>query len=276
MSKQAVNKIKDQIIQDGLVVENKVKKWFTWDRVIAYLIIIGLVIYLFNLDACRNRDFQAQKAQLDSVTLLKQKLVKDTNRLGQVIIKQNVIITDDQENFKKLVEEKFALQKKDQKNIKTIRALTQEITSTGVKDVNVPYEEDEEWVSSPDDTALAGIPCDSLSYVHVPKQVSINEEFFKLSASVNKEGIHIDSINFPDTQRIVTLEKKGGLFKRDITGKLKVFKKKELQIIVLHTNPYVKTEGMNSINYQPKVKGRWVERGLIIAATVLATLKFLK
>lgn len=247
------------------------KQFFTSGRFIPWAIIVGLIIFLFQIDTCRNRDFQAQKAAMDSVTLANQKLVQDTNKLGQTVSTQAVIISTSQGDIKKLAEDNFNLTGKLNKRIKQVNALLQMKTTTGVTNVDVPFEEDEEWISSPADSALVGIPCDSLSYIHVPQKAIISDPFFKFNSTVTKKGIHIDSLQFPDSQRVVIVETKGGLLKRDINGKLKLYRRPTMEVMVLHTNPYVKTEGMSSVVYQPRVKGRWLERILVAAVTAVAT-----
>jgi hypothetical protein len=104
------------------------------------------------------------------------------------------------------------------------------------------------------------------------KHISIDttqDKFFQFDGDVLKNRFKINSINFPDSQRIAIIETKGGMFKRDINGKLKIFKRKTLEIQVLHTNPYIKVNGMSSIVYKPQVKSRWFERGVLIGAGFL-------
>lgn len=248
--------------------QNNMKKWFTTDRIIMIGLIVTLIILLLNIDSCRGRKFSQQQGKIDSLTLANQKLVQDTNKLGQIISKQEIILTDNQKDLKKLTEDYFALQTKDKKRVKQINALIQEKTSTGVKDVDIPFEEEDEWVDSPADTALQGIPCDSLGYVKVPQSLNHSEEYFQFKAKLLKEGLHIDSLNFPDSQRIAVLETKGGLFKRDTSGKVKLYRRPSLEIQVLHTNPYIQVQGLSSVVYQPKPKARWLERAIIFAAGV--------
>ena len=97
---------------------------------------------------------------------------------------------------------------------------------------------------------------------------STQNKDFQIDASVLKDSFKINSIVFPDSQRIAILETKGGFFRRNINGKRPFYTKPKLEIMVLHTNQYIKIEGMSTLIYQPKAKGRWLERILIFGAGV--------
>lgn len=255
------------------------EKIFTVKHMIFGGIIIGLIILLMQVDSCRNRDFQAQQNKIDSLTLANQKLVQDTNRLGQMVQKQLVITTSDQEAIKTLTLSLFNLMRADEKRIKQVDALIQIASKTGVREVEIPYVDLDKQKKFSDsvEKACADVIAfyrknaveltDTTKSGEISKHVVIDstqDKFFQFDADVLKNRFKINSINFPDSQRIAVVETKGGLFKRDINGKVKIFKRKSLEIRVLHTNPYIKVTGMSSVIYKPKVGGRWLER-LIMA-----------
>lgn len=261
MTKQAVNKMAQ--------VQGKVKTFFTSGRFIPWAIIIGLLIFLGTLDTCRNRDFQAQENRLDSVTLANQQLTQEKNRLGQIVSTQPVIITADQEELKKITAKNFQLMSQLEKRIKQVNTLIQEKSITGVEDMYIPYEDKQPFDSSDN-------PCPP-HMIATPKDIKLDTDSnFRFSGTILKDGFKINSIQFPDSQRIAVIETKGGFFKRDINGKRKFFRRKSLEIQVVHTNPYVKTIGLSSVIYQPKVKGRWLERFFIAGAASAATIFLIK
>lgn len=269
-------KIKEVII--------KVENWFTPKRRIYILVGIGimaLVLFLSTCDSCRSSKFHDQ--QVENLTkenlklnLEKQQLIQDTNKLGQTVSKQEVIIVSTQGDLKKLTQDYFNLKSKDNKRIKQVNALFQEKTSTGISNTDIPYEEDDTMAEDSPNQDSVGIPCDSLSYVHVPIKANVDSPYFKFQASIEKKGLHIDSISFPDSLRFALIETKGGLFKRDMNNKLHFHLKPTLEVQALHTSPYVKTQGLSSVIYQPKPKGRWLERVLILLAGATATYFIIK
>lgn len=232
-------------------------------------IVLGLVIFLWQLDSCRNRKFASQQNKLDSITLANQVLIQDKNSIGQTVSKQAVIITEDQEALQDITAKVFNLEKQDEKRIKQINALIQIASRIRVDSINIPFK-DEIAAKKFSDSLIAAC-AEVINYyknnsIPVPQNVSISKEEnpnFQFYGKVIKEGLAIDSINFPDSQRIAVIETKGGLFRRNIEGKVKFYTPRKLEIQVLHTNKYVEITGMSSIIYQPKVRGRWLERLLI-------------
>lgn len=260
------------------------KTIFTTKNIIFGGIVIGLIILLMQVDSCRNRDFRAQQNKIDSLTLANQKLVQDTNRLGQTISKQEVIIasgSEQEKQLKELTATLFNLKKSEEKRIKQVEALIQIASNIHVDPVTIPFVDNakEKKFSDSVEKACADVIAfyrshsveltDTTSKGELAKHVAIDstqDKFFQFNGSVLKSGFRINSINLPDSQRIAVIVAKGGLFKRDVNGKLKIFKRKTMEIQVLHTNKYINITGMSSIVYKPKVKGRWVERLLMIGA----------
>lgn len=267
------------------------KKIFTVKHMIFGGIIVGLIVLLMQVDSCRNRDFQAQQNTIDSLTLANQKLVQDTNRLGQEVSKQMVITTTDQAALKKLTETIFDLMKRDDKRIKQIDALIQIASRTGVREVEIPWVDvarDKRFTDSVEKACAEVIAfyrkntvelTDTTASGEISKHISIDStqnKWFQIDADVLKNRFKINSINFPDSQRIAVVETKGGLFKRDINGKVKLFKRKTLEIMVVHTNPNIKVTGMSSVVYKPNKGGRWLERAILFGGGAAATWFLLK
>ena len=256
-----------------IIIKSKfmLKKYLTTSHLIMVGIIVGLVVLLSQVDSCRGRDFMSQQAKIDSLTLANQQMVQVKNSLDQIVTKQAVIITQDQESLKDLTDSIFALNKKDQKRIKQIDALIQINSQTHVSTVNVPYVIAYYRNST--------VELTDTSNGELSKHVVIDSnqnKHFQFDGSVLKDKFRINSVNFPDKQSISIVETKGGLLKRGIDGKVKLFRKKTMEIQVLHTNPYIKVTGVSSIVYKPPVKGRWVERVILFGAGIAFKVFILK
>ena len=275
-----------------IIIKSKfmLKKYLTTSHLIMVGIIVGLVVLLSQVDSCRGRDFMSQQAKIDSLTLANQQMVQVKNSLDQIVTKQAVIITQDQESLKDLTDSIFALNKKDQKRIKQIDALIQINSQTHVSTVNVPYVDTiaRKKFSDSVEKACADViayyrnstvELTDTSNGELSKHVVIDSnqnKHFQFDGSVLKDKFRINSVNFPDKQSISIVETKGGLLKRGIDGKVKLFRKKTMEIQVLHTNPYIKVTGVSSIVYKPPVKGRWVERAILFGAGIAFKVFILK
>lgn len=247
------------------------KTWFTKERIITYTIILGLIIGLLTLDQCRMSQFRSQQGKLDSTTLVLQGMVIEKNKLGDEVIRQNVIITDDQDNIKNLALDNMNLKKSLANNIKKVKAYAKVQTNTSVVNVDVPYEEDETDFYLP---PIQYDSCDS-NVIRVPKVAVLDTTDLYFKGTVTKDKFRIDSLSLPDTQNII-FATTGGWFKKDINGKRRIYKKPKLEVIVTHTNNYIKTTGLSSSFYDPPPKPRWLERVLIAAGAVAATILLLK
>ncbi len=243
------------------------KTFFTTDRIVGILIIVGLVIALFMVGNCRSNEFLSQKARLDSTSLALQTMVIEKNKLGDEVVRQNVIITDNQGDIKELALDNMNLKKSLANTVKKVKAYAKIQTNTSVVDVDVPYEEDETDFYLP---PIQYDSCDS-NVIRVPKVAILDTPDLYLKGTVTKEKFRIDSLSLPDTQNIV-FATTGGWFKRDINGKRRIYQKPKLEVIVTHTNNYIKTTGLSSSFYDPPPKPRWLERVLIAAGAVAATI----
>jgi hypothetical protein len=267
------------------------KKIFTTKHIIFGAVVIGLIIALIQVDSCRNRDFKKQQGTIDSLTLANQEMVKIVNKQGDTIVKQNVIITQDQASLKSLTADLFDLKKRDERLLKEVQALLQIKSAVTIKNVDVPYKDTVGFKRFSDSleracaevtkyyrgnsVELTDTTKDGVKSKHLVID-SIQNKNFQFDADILKTRLHINSINIPDSQRIAIIVNKGGLFRKDINGKLKIFKRRELQVMVTHTNPYIQTKGMSSVVYKPKVGGRWLERLIMVGAGVAGTLYLTK
>lgn len=247
-------------------LEKKVKtKWFTKERLITYAIIVGLLIFLISLDRCRNNQLVNQRVISDSTI---QALVKQKNEMGDLLVRQETIISSSQEDLKKIVTENMGLKKR---LVKSVNAHAKVTTNTSVVNMEVPFEEEEE------DFYLPPIQYDSCdtNTIKVPRVASIETTDFYFKGTVTKKGLTVDSLSLPDTQNIAFV-KTGGWFKTDINGKFRIYKKPKLEVMVTHTNKYIDVKGLSSEFYKPPNKPRWGERIIIAVTAVAGTLLLTK
>lgn len=252
----------------------KIIGWFNYKRVLVILVGVGICIALSMLDQCRGNKYAHQQKTIDSLTLVNQKLVQDTNRLGQLLVKQQTITTTNPEEIKALALENLQLKEKDSKRIKQVNSLIRENTKLKLENYYIPYDSDDTSDYVLPDTVK--IPCPD-NYISTPKKITdTTNKDFQFVATVGKTGLTIDSVVIKDIQNIAFVETKGGLFKRGINGKIKLWRKPTLEVFITHSNKLIKVEGLTSMYYTPKPKVRWLERILIAGASVFITSQLLK
>jgi hypothetical protein len=240
-------------------------------------VIITLLVTIFQVKKCSDDRFSGQKAQLDSTTLALQEMTEKYNKRGQVIDAQDVIITDSKTAITDLGKQLLSLKNKDAKQIKQINALIQ-IKSSIHKDTTLVSFVDsvkmKHFSDSVENACASVISYYRDSAVELPAHLqvdSLQDKNFQFDATLQKSGLRINSIDFPDSQRIAIAVIRGGFLKKDIRGKRHLFLRRSMRIIVLHTNPYIHIKGMSSVVYQPKKKiaGDLLLLGVGVAAGIL-------
>lgn len=232
---------------------------------ISVLLIVCAFLYV---DGCNKQ--QNLKDDLLAEQVKNQKLDSVKNKLNQTVYRQQVIITDNQKALKAQSDEAFNLKKSYEKKIKEIQFFYKNKTKTELKEVLVPYVDTAErkrFSDSVEQKCKEVINYLVDSTVTVGSKAAADSQFYKINLTVEKTGIKVDSISFSDSQylRIVTI--KGGFLKKDFSGKRRLFLKKYSEVQVLHTNPYIKITGQNSIIYK-KEKKRILEKIFMLAVGV--------
>lgn len=189
--------------------------------------------------------------------------------MGQVITVQETIVTNNKEEIGRLTDDIFNLKKKNEKQIKDIVAYYKGIINTALKNIDVPYIDTNNTFPELKDSACTIV----LEYykantVSVPRSVRDSTKDYKAYMTVTKNGVTINDLEIPDSQYVRFVNLKGGLLKKDQQGKRHLFTKQSVQVQVLHTSPFIKVTGGNSVIYQAKKKGRWLEKGLLIGLGV--------
>lgn len=261
----------------------KIRPYLTVRNILGVAIIVGIFTVISMIDSCKDRKYRAQyESQFDSLTLANQQLVTLKNKAEQEVKRQTAIVTDNQKQLMEKAKELFNLEKQDQKHIGEIKALISMKNTVRVDSVKVPYTDvaaRKRFSDSLEAACAEVITFYQNSTVPVGQKASLDSSQNKdlqVDATILKNGIMIDSAVLPDNQYIAIYESKSGLLRRDINGKLHFWTKPSMEVQVTHTNKYIKVTGMNSLYYQPKVKGRWLERLLLVAAGAAATVLIVK
>lgn len=233
-----------------------------------------LSIGLVTMSDCRGV-LAKKDATIDSLRLENQALTSIVNLRGDTIRTQEAIRTSNQESMRILTDSIFKLKDKHNRRIKEVISYYSERTAVTKKDVFIPYEDTVNKRKFED--SLARVCSEVIKYyedssIIVPRKVNVDSGDFKFSGTVLKDGFNIDSFKVIDTQHIRFNVTKGGLLKRDVNGKLKLFTKKKIEVQVLHTNDDLSVTGMKSAVYVPEKKRNLVlKSALLVGGIIIGT-----
>jgi hypothetical protein len=267
-------------------IVSKAAKLVTLER----LILVGLVVFLFFLNRCNNRKYQnelsANTETIDSLTLANQRWDSIHDADGQTIQVQTALVVKNQEAFRKYSDSMFNLTKRQERRIKEIIAHYSSVTNTGVDTVKIPYRDTTAMKKFSDSVEkqcadviafyrknALEIPQDSVTGEPIGKPVKDSTAEFVFDATIFKDTLRINKISFPDSLEVRFVETKGGLFRRNAQGKVKIFSRRSVEVQVKHSNSKVSTSKMNSLIYKPDKKFKWLEKALLIGAGIFVGLK---
>ncbi len=187
--------------------------------IIGILLIIATVLLLLNLDSCKkNRqtqsDYKAIKDYPDTIMYYKAKYG------SQVEYNKSLEVSE-----KSLLLAVSGLQKEvDRLRIKNLRNVTNLSTEARIDTVTIGFRD--------------SLPCDDFS-----APFDTIARYYEVHGRVTNKGVTLNSIAIPDSQQIITATKKNGLFKRN-----------ELIVTITHTNPHVKTTGLQNYSIKKNQK----------------------
>ena len=206
------------------------------------LISIALVISLL-VGRCNN-----QKAAADTRRF--QDLIKTQNT---EIVRSHTEVLTSQKAIKDLSNQIFEKDKK----IKEVSALVQTTTKTTVPNIPLVYHDTFKFT----DTVLI-TKNNRDSFIRVPVKASYENKDVKVSVTVKKEGVTLDSLTLTDTTSIRIVKRRKGLFGS------------EYVIETVRTSPYVKITKQSSYVFKPKTN-LWNKvikpAGAFILGGILAT-----
>lgn len=237
----------------------------TIERVIIAILALVLAFSLFKSCQKNNKIDQLKDANL-SLQLENQELDSIKNILGQTVTLQEVIVVRSQEELRKLSDEKFQLQNKLNRKIQEVLYYQSQTTETAIKEILIPYEDTTKLRRFKDSADFYKYALDSM--ITVPRTVKIDstsieyKNGFRFSGIVLKQGFKLNTAAFLDSQYIRVVEKKRNFWQ------FISFKRRPVEVQVLHTSPYLNVTGQNSVIYQPRSGGRFIEKALLIGAGV--------
>lgn len=255
-------------------------KYITKERLLIAISFIMVLFILSHISTCYyNRDYNNQKATIDSLLLSNQKIDSILNKANQKITIQTAIVIDNQETIKSLSDSIFNLKNKSIRKSDKILAHISDYSSITVKDKFIPYKDTIAFKKFSD--SITKKCSDVIDYyknntITVPRVALDSSNNFKLSATINKNGLKIDSLYIPDSIYTRIVEHKGGLLKRDSKGKRHFFLKRSIEIQTFHTNNLIVTNKLNSIVYKPKKNSTFTKNVVVAVAASILTIKLLK
>lgn len=219
------------------------------------LTIIGLtlVVIMLLFDKCKTKEaFKALQVKYDTDIAH----VKDS--MGNVITVKDAEIVNSQESMKELRAKLFQTTDKYNKKVKEVEALIAQGTQVIIKEVPVPYVDTskmKEWEDS------IAIKCkDVIKYyedstVAIGKQAKDSTAYYKIDATIEKNGIKMNEIKFIDSQYVALTKMKGGILKRNTKGRLKLYVPPTTRVEIKHTNPYFQNTGADAFLFDKKAAG---------------------
>jgi len=228
---------------------NKYSKHWPW-------VVTVFLTAVFWLHTCNlNQQISKGKEQITQLSLDKQELKTLTSKQGQTIFKQESIIADNTKSLNSLTDTIFDLRKKDARSLETI-AYYKEVTRTGITKVTIPYLDSvamRHFTDSVSENCAELAQYISDSTIQVPRDAVLNTPNFSLDATVQRQGLLINSLVIPDTLQLRFVEHK------------KFLKVNTVEVQYFHSNPLVQSKSANSVFYKPK-KASFFKRVLLPVA----------
>lgn len=243
-------------------------------------IIVGLVVLLMIFKGCYSDMQQEKDLAIMELKMEKQNLEIIVNKQGDTVATQRAVETSNQSVIRTLSDEKFDLERKNDRLVKKVLAFSSQITRTKIDSVDVPYK----------DTLAMKVFSDSVerqcaevltfmrdSTIRIPATAIDSTDQYSASLTAGKTGIKINSLVVNDSVYTRIIEKKGGFFRKVMsTNKkgvtkpvLKLHVPKTIEFQTLHTSPFVHVVGQTSIFYTPKNKPKWLLNAILVGGGIL-------
>lgn len=216
----------------------------------AILMLSILLVIMFFRSCDDTKQIEELQVQLDKTNKIK-------DSLGNTIAVKDVKIVEDQEAIKKLRADLFQTTDKYNKKVKEVQALIAKGTQVIIKDKPVPYV-DTSKMKQWEDSILA-LCADVIRYyedstVRIGKQAKDSTAYYKIDATVEKQGIKMNEIKFIDSQYVALTQMKGGFFRKNTEGKFKLYVPSRTRVEIKHTNPYFQNTGVDAFLFDKKPK----------------------
>lgn len=217
------------------------------------LIILVLSILLITsfIKSCNNQEeYKKLQVELENVNKIK-------DSLGNVITVKDAEIVTSQESMKDLRAKLFQTTEKYNKKVKEVEALIAQGTEVVIQEVPVPYIDTAKMKQWEDSIA---IKCkDVIQYyedstVRIGSKAKDSTTYYKIDATVEKQGIKMNEIKFIDSQYVALTKMKAGFFRKNTEGKFKLYVPSRTRVEIKHTNPYFKNTGVDAFIFDKKPK----------------------
>ena len=218
---------------------------------------------------------RSNKQLVDSnleILMARQTIDSMVNKNNQLITTQEVIVVNSNKQLKEYTDSIFNLTNKYERRIKSVIAFYKSINHTTITEVLVPYVDSNaviKWKDSVKAKCSEVISFYESNSVFVPKIAKDSTASYTAMLTAERAGIKINSLSIPDSQYIRFVTLKGGLLKRDQSGKRHLFTKKSIQVQVLHTNSLIHITGENSVIYKPAKKLHIASKAILIGGGIL-------
>lgn len=222
---------------------------------------LGLLIValLFSMLRTCAKSEQLDKLKADNI----HQIDSIKNAYNQVVILKDVEITNSKDALKKATDSLFKLKASQDKKIKEVIAYYKDKVKIKIDSVDVPYIDTAAtkiWEDSVKAACSKVIEYYEANTISVPKTAKDSTKHYKADLTATLLGITINNLELNDEQTIRWVVYKGGLFKKDITGKRHLWLKKKIGVQIIHTNPNIKIIGAESAIYQAPKKPRILEK----------------
>jgi hypothetical protein len=230
------------------------------------LIVILSLVLIYSLKTCNDKNNDNTALSLEN-----QQLDSMYNAKSQLLIASQTEVTLSQEAFRRATDSMFAMNKRFENRIREILAFYKATTNTVIREVEIPYIDSIgriAWEDSIKKQCKSVIDYYEANAIIVPRTAKDSTKNYTADLTATLTGIKINNLLIPDSQYIRFIELKGGLFKKDASGKRKLVARRSFQVQVIHSNPLIQTTSTTSAIYRPPKKGRWLEKALLIGAGI--------
>jgi len=193
------------------------------------------------------------------------------NVYNQTVVLKDVEITNSKEALKKATDSLFNLKSSQDKKIKDVIAFYKSKVKIRIDSVDVPYEDTlakKKWEDSVQLACSKVIEYYEANTISVPRTARDSTQYYKADLTANLSGISINNLELTDNQSIRWVVYKGGLLKKDISGKRHFWLKKKIGVQVIHTNPNITVLGVQSAIYQAPKKHNLLGKAILIGIGV--------
>jgi hypothetical protein len=227
------------------------KKLFNMNKTLVIVLLLVLVCFLVCGYLSSKAELSHFKNQVTKLDFETQKFKETISENGCRIVEQEQLILSQKDALDLKILEVEKLKKvQSQVIVKTI---------TQIDSVFIPFLETDTIVLNQSDTIN--------TYLKVPMDFSILNEFYKIKGVVNTKGINLDSLSFTNKMNITIGSKSQG-----------VFKKPKPIVLITNENPYVNTISMQNVVIKNEIKwynkkGLWFGVGVALGVAIPVIIK---